>query len=358
MGQVRHRDSAEIRTRALDAAAKKYADGCAPCAASYLALARQHGATERETAAFRIPSTADRIETEAGRGAINRRKLLQLAATVVAAGFAGRLAPRLQVQAIPSPLPPPNEAADEAVVMPVNPPVPGAFGVDSCTSVAHGTVAQMPVQFYIGELGATKWSAGCFDAAIAAHVTSARTHGYWGVCGPNSRLTGVVDAAAFGAQQAHSALEAWNSNPAVGGRTIFADVESGFGGWGAPATIADNVALLDAFLRTIAQAGFVPGVYINRTEKLVWFPATYVADVPFVYWVAGGRLAGAMPAPCGPGDTLHAVYDAWMSDVRDETFGGMRAVVWQYWLSGMGCAGDFDYSPQSGAAIFTPALAP
>ncbi len=352
MGQVRHRDSAEIRNRALDAAAKKFAEGCVPCAASYLALAREHGATDHEAAALHIPMDADRIEH---RDAINRRRLLQLAATAVVAGVAGNLAPRLQVQASPNRLLPPNEAA---AIVPVNPPVPGAFGVDSCTSVEHGTVAGMPVQFYIGELGATMRSAGCFHVGIAAYATPTRTHGYWGVCGPNSRPAGVADAAAFGALQARSALEAWTSNPAVGGRTIFADVESGFGGWGAPATIAENVALLDAFLRTIALARFIPGVYVNRTEKSAWFPANYVAGVPFVYWVAGGRLAGTMPAPCGPGDTLRAVYDAWMSAVQEETFGGMRAVVWQYWLSGMGCAGDFDYSPQSGASVFTPALAP
>jgi hypothetical protein len=357
MGQVRRRDSAEIRGRALDAAAKKYAEGCVSCAASYLALARQHGATERETAALRLPLGAERIETESSRGAINRRRLLQLAAIGAAAGVAGKLAPLLQVQATPNRVAPPGGVADEAAMAPVNLSVPGAFGVDSCTSVTHGLVAQMPVQFYIGELGATKWSAGCFDTGMAVHATPSRTHGYWGVCGPNSKPDRVVDAAAFGALQAYSAIEAWNHNPAVGGRTIFADVESGFGGWGAPATQADHVALLDAFMRTIALAGFVPGVYINRTEKLAWFPAGYVAGVPFVYWVAGGRLAGSMPAPCGPGDTLGAAYAAWLSAARDETFGGMRAVVWQYWLSGMGCAGDFDYSPQPGVTEFAPAPA-
>src|SRR5262249_49355483 len=243
-------------------AAKKYAEGCVPCAASYLSLARHHGATERESAALHSPSGAERVEIEPGRGAINRRKLLQVAAATVAAGVAGRLAPLLQVPATP----------DEGALAPINLPVPGTFGVDSCTSVAHGTVARMPVQFYIGELGATKWSANCFHAGMAAHVTPMRTHGYLGVCGPNSRPAAVPDAAAFGAQQARAALAAWNTNPAVGGRTIFADVESGFGGWGAPATQVGHVALLDAFLGTIAQAGLVPGVYINRTEKLAWFP--------------------------------------------------------------------------------------
>jgi hypothetical protein len=45
---------------------------------------------------------------------------------------------------------------------------------------------------------------------------------------------------------------------------------------------------------------------------------------------------------------------AWSSAVGRETFGGMKAVIWQYWLSPLGCAGDFNYSPQSGHARFTP----
>jgi hypothetical protein len=32
----------------------------------------------------------------------------------------------------------------------------------------------------------------------------------------------------------------------------------------------------------------------------------------------------------------------------------MASVVWQYWLSGMGCGGDFNYSLQSGYSKFTP----
>jgi hypothetical protein len=34
----------------------------------------------------------------------------------------------------------------------------------------------------------------------------------------------------------------------------------------------------------------------------------------------------------------------------------MQAVMWQYWLSGMGCGGDFNYSPQSGYSAFMPLL--
>ncbi len=212
----------------------------------------------------------------------------------------------------------------------------------------------MPLQFYIGELGATRYGAGCFNVATARYVAAIRTHGYWGLCGPKSRPARLRDAAAFGQSQAVAAIRAWNNNPDVAGRTLFADVEAGFGGWGAPLSPAENVALLDGFLLTIASAGFVPGVYINESDKMTWFPPDYTAAAPFVYWVAGGPLSGTMPGPCHSGDTMAPVRAAWSRAVGQETFGGMKAVIWQYWLSPLGCVGDFNYSPQSGRARFAP----
>ena len=41
--------------------------------------------------------------------------------------------------------------------------------------------------------------------------------------------------------------------------------------------------------------------------------------------------------------------------MQQETFAGQGAVIWQYWLSQFGCAGDFNYSPQSGYQKFVPA---
>ena len=210
----------------------------------------------------------------------------------------------------------------------------------------------MPLEYYVGELGATQHNAACFDENTSAFVTPAFTHGYWGVCGPNE---GDSDPTTYGRQQAEAAIEAWNSNVSLGGRTIFADVESGFGGWGAPATKDDNVALVNAFISRIAEEGFIPGIYINNSDKANWFPSDYKPSVPFVYWVAGGKLAGSMCAPCKEGcDTLGDTVDAWKADTQYLSFGGMAAVVWQFWLSGMGCGGDFNYSLQSGYSKFTP----
>lgn len=347
MGQIHRRDSAEIRTLALETAVKKYAEGCVSCAQSYLDLAREHGASPRELA-----EAAERA-TRARPAGLNRRGLFRVAATAVVAGVAGNFlfgahgahaAPR-QVDHEP------GEGGDTTAA-----PTPGFFGVDSFTSPARATVAGMPLQFYIGELGATQYGIGAFDKNTAAQVTPALTHGYWGVCGPNAMPTGasgVSDPGVWGQQQALLAIQAWNSNPVVGGRTLFADIEAGFGGWGAPATQADHVALLNGFLQTIALAGFIPGVYLNRSERDLYFPTDYVAPVPFVYWFAGGKFAGTMAGPCQPGDTLQPTYSAWNTAVQSETFGGMQAVLWQYWLSGMGCGGDYNYSPQSGYSAFT-----
>ncbi len=149
------------------------------------------------------------------------------------------------------------------------------------------------------------------------------------------------------------AIDAWNSNPVVGGRTLFGDIERGFGGWAGAAT-QDCAALLNGFLTALNQAGFIPGVYLNVSERDTYFPADYTASVPFVYWVAGGSLAGKMAGPCQQGDTLHPTFTAWTTTVQNEVFGGMQAALWQYWLSGFGCAGDFNYSPQSGYSAFTP----
>ncbi len=339
MGTIRRRTSEDIRQRALETAARKQREGCVSCAESYLDLAREHGATDHDIARAIIRATE-------ATSWLGRRRLLQFTASALAAGAAGALL--VQGASARSKLDP-FVASDHASS------VQGNFGVDSCTSPARGRVAGMPMQYYIGELGATRHNAACFDENTAAFVTPAFTHGYWGVCGPNDRPS---DPAGYGREQADAAIAAWNSNVNLGGRTIFADVESGFGGWGAPATKADNVALVNAFISRIADAGFIPGVYINNSDKANWFPADFKPSVPFVYWVAGGKLAGSMCAPCKTGcDTLGPTADAWKTYAQQLTFGGMASVVWQFWLSDMGCGGDFNYSLQSGYSKFTPVTA-
>ncbi|HKT38366.1 MAG TPA: hypothetical protein VJR48_08330, partial [Ktedonobacterales bacterium] len=189
---------------------------------------------------------------------------------------------------------------------------------------------------------------------VMDYVGEDYVHSYWGLSGPSD----ASNPYAYGQQQAQAALNAWQNIPGIAGITIFADVEYGFGGWSkqpTPEQQQRNVQLLNGFLTTIAEAQFVPGVYINNSNKASWFPSDYVSQVPFVYWVAGGPLSGMMPAPCDPaGFTLPPVVNGWQSMVSQTTFAGQKAELWQYWLSDSGCSGDFVYTPQTGYHAFLP----
>jgi hypothetical protein len=230
----------------------------------------------------------------------------------------------------------------------------GSFGVDSCTSLASATAELMPTQFYVAELGAGAYSLDCVEQDTMGYVGQDYVHGYWGLSGPN----GAADPYAYGQQQAQAAITAWRTIPGIAGITIFADVEFGFGGWNKQPTAEQqqqDVQLLNGFLTTIAQAQFIPGVYINNNDKTNWFPSDYISQVPFVYWVAGGPESGTMCAPCAPiCQTLPPVMQSWKNSVSLETFAGQKAALWQYWLSGSGCQGDFNYSPQTGYHAFLP----
>src|SRR5262249_20626781 len=161
---------------------------------------------------------------------------------------------------------------------------------------------------------------GCLNPKTAAQVGPDYTHGYWGLCGP---LSASGDPYAYGRQQALQALQAISQLPAVGGHTLFADVEAGFRGWGKRATPAQNASLLEGFLEPIAGAQYIPGVYISHYDRDTLFPASYAPSVPFVYWVAGGPQAGTMCAPCDPScDTLTPTRELWINAVQYDTFGG------------------------------------
>lgn len=328
MGRIRHRNPVEVREKALETAAKKYDEGCLNCSASYLEVAKKNGATEKHIAHF----------------GMDRRGFLKFAGAVFAAGAAaatgGFVIPRIAHAMASTPF-----------------GGMGFFGVDSCTSLANAMGASMPLQFYIAEVGAGAYGLDCFDPATAAQVGPDFTHGYWGLSGPaggDSSVPTPTDPYEYGKQQALAALQAISQLPGIGGHTLFADVEYGFGGWDGT-TPDQNVALLNGFLETIASAQYVPGVYISNYCRDNWFPADYAPKVPFVYWLAGGELAGTMCAPCDPTcDTLTPVRDGWIATVQHASFGGQRAAIWQYWLSDSGCSGDYNFSMQAGYQTFAP----
>lgn len=362
MGTIHRRPAHDIRVEALRRAGEKLVAGCANCAEGYTALAREYGATEKDVRQVFETNSAP----SAGRAnapGLKRRDLLKWAGTALAAGVAAPLVLARTAQ---------TAQAARATLTVSEAASYGYFGVDSCTPPEVGSVAGMPLNFYIAELGATNNGMGCFNPNTAQLVGENFTHGYWGLSGPNlaSPLTAASPTstspliptnspyAAYGVAQALAALVAWQDTIGVAGKTLFADVEAGFGGWGGPMTQRQCAELLDGFLVTIAAAGFVPGVYINNSSRDNWFPSDYVAAVPFVYWVAGGPAAGQMVGPCILGDTLGGTASLWGQQVQQETFAGMSAIIWQYWPSDLGCGGDFNFSPQSGQGAFTPGPVP
>src|SRR5260221_13154379 len=73
---LRPRDSAHIRTAALEMAIRKAKTGCYACAQRYFELAKEHGAAEEEI------SRAIDAAVESGEQGVSRRHLLKIAAAV------------------------------------------------------------------------------------------------------------------------------------------------------------------------------------------------------------------------------------------------------------------------------------
>lgn len=348
MGEMRKLDDAEIRERALRQAARKYDEGCENCAEGYLSVAQQHGAT---------PEDIERV-------ALGRRHFLKIAGGLLAVGAAAAVVGKAVIA----------DATQGTTIAPAGPIQQGYWGADSNTPLTTATVAGMPLHFYIGKLGATVGHLTAFAHDTAAAVGAARTHGYWGLAGPASSAAAAMTApsgaiasglfasahsaaSVFGQQQAMAAISAWGA-AGIQGRTIFADVEAGFDGWGDSVPPEQCAQLLDGFLATIAAEGFEPGVYINNSSR-GWFPGNYRAAVPFVYWTVAGVSQDQLCPPCAQGcDTLSSVAQEWQQTIAQTTFAGQSAIVWQYWPSDFGCNGDYNFSPQSGYNSFTPAPVP
>jgi hypothetical protein len=360
--ELRSRDPAVVRVDALRMASKKLDSGCAPCAQAYHDLARRNGASEKE------------IQESVAGGSRKRRSapIVSLAAAVA-------------LPKVPDPaadmVPVPKRPLTEEEIRSVHAKQKGRrvdpFGIDSCTPPGIGG---MPTQFYIGELGCIDCilpgpcpgCPDCFDVNSAAAAGYFFTHGYWGLAGPGSRPPDLADNYLWGRRQAFKAADAWSTGPRanlVGGQTIFADIEAGFGGWGTDQ--AANADLLNGFLDAIVERSLSPGVYMNISQVSTTFSPGYVPSKSFVYWGVGtiNGLCVCCPSvnncsPCNPGcDTKPPVQQNWTNGVFHACFGLQSIQVWQFWIdnctgccacANCPCNGDFDYSPQSGSVRFVP----
>jgi len=147
------------------------------------------------------------------------------------------------------------------------------YGIDSDTAVFPSGASTQ--DFYAGRLGyGTTGDTSYFNetgASLASNV-----YMYWGIQGPkkdpnySSSYTTTL-AKSWGASQAVAANTAWNRKLNVNMWTIFADIESGFGGWLTSSDRSDyasiNYAVFKGFVdRTNAYPAFAgcAGVYTSR----------------------------------------------------------------------------------------------
>src|SRR5947209_11082306 len=199
---LRPRNAEQIRTDALKTAIRKAKMGCYSCAQGYFQLAKKHGVTEEEISRTIITAI------DSGESGIDRRRLLQLAAALVA-----------------------GATLDVSEFLPRRDETSGYYwGTDSTTASMMG----IPQNFYIGRFGyGTSGSTYFFNTRAAHMAGKSGTYMYWGLEGPESAPSDITPYR-WGRQQASAALDQRYHNPNavfVGGYTIFAYIESGFGGW-------------------------------------------------------------------------------------------------------------------------------
>ncbi len=275
---LHERDSTKIRRDSLKMVIQKANAGCLSCAQSYFELARKHGATGAE-----IERAIDNAAEQGGKG-LNRRELLKLV-SVVAAGVALGTSGLLAVHA----------AASTAAY----------WGTDSNSA----TCAGIPQNFYIGRFGyGTTGSTLFFNTAAAQAAGKSSTYIYWGLEGPGSRPRNTTPYN-WGLRQVQAAIYQWsnNANAAyVGGQTIFADIEAGFGGWkgGNSRFYYNNRQVVKGFLDTIVSS-FHPGIYITFNDWGYYLGTPFKPGKSFVLWIAGClTCSSSICAPCSLGAPL------------------------------------------------------
>ena len=330
---LRPRNTEQIRSDALKTAIRKAKMGCYSCAQGYFELAKKHGATEEEISRTIITAI------DSGEPGINRRLLLQLAAALVA-----------------------GATLDVSELLPRHAETSGYYwGTDSNSASMMG----VPQNFYIGSFGSgTIGSTYFFNTGAARTAGKRGTYMYWGLEGPGSAPSDMTPYR-WGRQQASAALDQWHNNPNalfVGGYTIFADIEVGFGGWTARHSARPaNRQVVHGFLERITAASnraipFHPGIYINPADWRSYVGKDFRPDKSFVLWITGCYACDS--SICAPCDdtcvTTLTTVEKLLPKVSSTILGGSKAVLWQYWLDPPCDCGDFDVAIQNPTSGFTP----
>jgi hypothetical protein len=235
-----------------------------------------------------------------------------------------------------------------------------------------------------GPVPADQRCAFIYEAALMARPE--RTYGFWWMAGPDhddarrfkrpgKSLSG------FGRAQASGANSQWKTyNHVVGGRTLFADVErcidlpgkkpedpripctveNDTARWAQcepsesrPNACKDNQAVLEGFLKGVAELGLTPGVYTGAERWKEFFGENYVPTdgsgepIPFVLWLAGFDITtnDDNGGPRFPGEVEEAFPAAEATGL-----GGMRTVIWQHHIK----RPDWDGMQQNPSRGFVP----
>lgn len=328
---LQQRTSEQIRIDALKMGIKKAQGGCLSCAYGYFTLAKQHGASDEE-----IQQAVDKAN-KAGNHNIQRRDVLKMIASGGLAAAAGNLAIGTAEYS--------TGQAKRAALL---------WGTDSNSQAC----CSMPQNFYIGRMGYGVEPVGdayFFNLSAAQAAGNRRTYGYWGLVGPGS--SGSWSPYDYGRKQADCAWSAWNHGPSapyIGGLTIFADVEPGFGGWNF-GNYGANQAVINGFLqemRHITSHHSSPGLYISPYYWSNLVGTGFKPVTAYVLWVTGCDTCGG--DLCNPCDftcnTFTTVKNRLAATVSQTSLGGCKPTVWQYWISSYGC-GDYNVMTQNATSL-------
>lgn len=325
---LRQRTSEQIRTDAIRMGVKKARDGCISCMQGYFALARQHGATQEE-----IQGALEKLED---KGVI-RRDILKMITLGGLAAAAGGLA-----------------IGTAEYSMGKARAIAAWWGTDSSSQSCCG----MPQNFYIGRMGYGMEPHGdpfYFNINSARTAGHNRTYGYWGLVGPD--LRGSIAPFDWGRMQANNAWSAWHNGPHasyIGGLTVFADIEPGFGGWSL-GNYGPNQQVVSGFLQELfaITPHFVwPGMYISPYYWRGLVGQNFRPGTDFVLWLTGcDTCGGDLCSPCNfTCSTQASVVHRLAATVSNVSLGGRKPLVWQYWISNCGC-GDYNVMTQNTTSL-------
>lgn len=205
------------------------------------------------------------------------------------------------------------------------------YGIDSDTAVFPSGAPTH--DFYVGRRGyGTNANTTYWNTAGASLAN--RKYMYWGITGPKSdpdynaspATYTAARAYAWGQSQGVSAYYARTSTSAVNTQTIFADIESGFGGYFTTDTTPHGDSaktihqqVFKGFCDKIRALGYVPGVYTSSGDwnTLIGSPHSPLIEADVLWganWPAGSTFNN-------PPTSLNNV--VWI--------GGAKPTIWQYY---------------------------